>query len=80
MRKKSLIAALLLPLPFAALPVLAVFVGHMGGDSGPSAVAINPVPIERQVDQMPASGRTLAHNVADPTSGCPGESLPPAES
>jgi hypothetical protein len=79
MRQKSLIAALLLPLPFAALPVLAVFVNHFGGDSQSSHLTVNPVPIERQIEQLQPTGHALAHNVADPSSGCLGDALPPVE-
>lgn len=79
MRHKSLVAALLLPIPFAAMPVLAVFVSHLDGSGSAHGVALNPAPIQLQLEQIHTHGHTLAHNVADSTSGCPGDSVPPFE-
>ncbi len=79
MRHKSLIAALLLPVPFAALPVIAVMVSQLGGGGGPTRIAINPAPIEQRLNQADTTGHTLAHNVTDTHAGCSDEYLPPVE-
>ena len=79
MRKKSLIAALLLPLPFAALPVLAVLAAHFMSPGHAGKVAINPVPVQQQIHETRTSGHAMAHSVADPFDGCSEDSPPPVE-
>ena len=49
MGRKSLIAVLLLPLPFAALPVAAVLLGHFEG-TGTQELSIPPAGYESQLD------------------------------
>lgn len=73
MRRTSLLAALLLPLPFAALPVVAVLLGG-ASSAGESQLAINPAPIQQQADEAPAGVSPLAYGVSEsPQQRCHGE-------
>lgn len=72
MARKSVLTALLLPLPFAALPLLSVLVGHFDADTGGLAVS-EPTPIQRQLDEMlrtndayPSTG-SLTYGITDPS-------------
>ena len=72
MQRKVLIATLLLPLPFAALPLVGVLVG-MGG--GARSVAVESRAVEQrqvQFDWPNTQVNPLAMGVSDPLrDGCP---------
>ena len=73
MRRTSLLAALLLPLPFTALPVVAVLLGG-AGSVGERQLAINPAPIQQQAAEAPVSTSPLAYGVSETLRyGCHGE-------
>ena len=79
MRRKSLLAALLLPLPFTALPVVAVLLGGTGS-AGQRDLAINPVPVQQQADEAALNSHPLAYGISEsPLNACPGESPSPIE-
>ncbi len=76
MARKSVLTALVLPLPFAALPLLSLVVGHFSGGSG-GLVVTEPVPVQRQLDQLQQddtsrlAGHSLSYGITDPSrSGC----------
>jgi hypothetical protein len=72
MARKSLIAALLLPFPFAALPVAAVFFGHFGG-SQPEQLSYHAAAYDGTID-VPAPVLThssFTYGIAEPSqAGC----------
>lgn len=71
MRRKALIATLLLPLPFAALPLAGVLLGMTGGAQ---TIVVNAPQVEqRQMQQdVPwVEPNPLAYGISDPfESGC----------
>jgi hypothetical protein len=83
MRQKSWIAALLLPLPFAALPLIAVAYSHFQGPSGSSHVVLNSAPVELHIGDGPVlapAHRSLAYGIAAPSAdGCLGDTASPTE-
>ncbi len=71
MRRKALIATLVLPLPFAALPLAGVLLGMTGG--GHTIVVNAPVVEQRQMqhDARWTQPHPLAYGISDPfESGC----------
>ena len=74
MRRRALIATLLLPLPFAALPLIGVLLGMSGG---PETVVIDRRLVEdRQMRyNVPEPTHSLAYGAAElPQGGCEGAS------
>jgi hypothetical protein len=67
MRRKAFIGALLLPLPFAALPVLAVLMGGFASSSTNDALLQAPAPIQDAPVDQPHQGSALAYGVTEPT-------------
>jgi hypothetical protein len=77
MQRKSLFAALLLPVPFAALPLAALLFTHV--DSTPAIIVRQDAAATFRIGPgLQVSPLTL--NVADsPHKGCPDKSTPPIE-
>ena len=75
MRRNTFIAALLLPLPFAALPVVGVLVGH----GGPSNEIVIDASVTKQAPawDLPRTAEgSLAYGVADTShNSCNGASV-----
>lgn len=67
MRRNALIAALLLPLPFAALPVIGVLLGM----SSPDEIVIDARVAEQSAPKwdLPRDEGSLAYGVADTSKG-----------
>ena len=69
MRRKAMIATLLLPLPFAALPLVGVLLG-MGGGSHTVVVDTRPAEARQiQLDSPKADAGSLAYGLSDPFQG-----------
>ncbi|MEO6398896.1 MAG: hypothetical protein ABIP13_10555 [Tepidiformaceae bacterium] len=80
MQRKVLIATLLLPLPFAALPIIGVLFGMGGGARG---FVVERAVEQRQMQFDSPNTRTnpLAMGVSDPLrDGCDGDAEARAES
>lgn len=54
--KRRMLAAVLLPLPFAALPVAAVLVGAASTNGNGGLVVQTPMPLERPAEQVLEAG------------------------
>jgi hypothetical protein len=81
MHRKSMIAALLLPLPFAALPLLAFAVGHFSPSAAHPQLTITSVTIQQPANlENQAGHRTLAYGVTDSQDPCADTSTPRVES
>lgn len=81
MRQKSWIAALLLPLPFAALPLIALAIGHFEGGSVTPELTVNPAPYEQQIGDGPAAvPHRLAYGSQAAPDGCAGAASSPNQS
>lgn len=71
MRRKALIATVLLPLPFAALPLAGVLLGMGGGPSNLAIESRTAVTSQVQVDLSTLQTIPLARGVTDPLgAGC----------
>lgn len=76
MRRKALIGALLLPLPFAALPVLAVLMGGLVSSSAPDTLLQAPAAIQDTAADYPQPGSTLAYGLTEPSyEDCPRDTV-----
>ena len=82
MHRKSMIAALLFPLPFAALPLIALAVGHFSPSTERPQLTINSVTIQHpaSIDGGATGHRTLAYGVTDSQDPCVDASTPRVES
>ena len=82
MRHKSWIAAFLLPLPFAALPLLAVAFGHFDGGN-PDRLTLNATPVQMQIGDgpvAPSQPHSLAYGITESSpDGCLTASNPTIE-
>ncbi len=75
--KRKMLGALLLPLPFAALPVAAVMFSATPAPGDGGLVVQTPIPIEQQTEQMAADlpglaggDSTLAYGVGSRAADC----------
>jgi hypothetical protein len=81
MHRKSVIAALLLPLPFAALPLIAFAVGHFSPSPAHPQLTITSVSIQQPANiENGQAGHRLAYGVADSQDPCADTSTPRVES
>lgn len=71
MRRKALFATLLLPLPFAALPLVGVLLGMTGNSQTVIVDTRQPVARQMQLDIPKAQSDPLAYGVSDQSpNGC----------
>jgi len=81
MRRKALIGALLLPLPFAALPVVAVLMGGLASNPGDQQLIQSPAPIHDTIVDSQGLGAALAYGVTESTyDGCSRDTVSNIES
>jgi hypothetical protein len=70
MRRKAFIGALLLPLPFAALPVVAIFIGGSGAESHTLVVeSTGSTSVNVSTIVPPGAEAPLAYGVTGPHQG-----------
>jgi hypothetical protein len=75
--KRKMLGALLLPLPFAALPIAAVLFSATPADNGEGLVVQTPMPLEQPVETVASTGlpaeapgdATLAYGVGGQAEG-----------
>ncbi|MEP7215244.1 MAG: hypothetical protein ABI782_03275 [Anaerolineaceae bacterium] len=71
MQHKALIATLLLPLPFAALPLVGVLLGMTGGSPAVIVDAQQVEQLQSQFNLTNTQANPLAYGISDPShAGC----------